>query len=130
MLALSVDEILGSIGHCDGRLSPEAGPGMCMAKYRNRYFLVGILLVLLGIQFRMIDSFVLNESTTRVLAKVTKTEIVADNSTFGSFVSAFTPAPTKRVTPPRWTGLAMIAAGAVICFHAFSIPKQGDGASS
>ena len=32
-----------------------------MSITRNRYFLAGILLILLGIQFRMIDSFVLKE---------------------------------------------------------------------
>ncbi len=36
-----------------------------MSMYRNRYFLLGVLLLLLGIQFRMVDSFVLNESATR-----------------------------------------------------------------
>lgn len=93
-----------------------------MSKYRHRYFLLGILLVLLGVQFRMIDSFVLNEKATRVLAKVTQTK-VASESTFGSWMSVVSGPPMKRVTPPRWIGLVMIAAGAVICFHAFSIPK-------
>jgi hypothetical protein len=95
-----------------------------MSKYRHRYFLFGILLVLLGIQFRMLDSFVLNEKATRALANVTKTQTVADNSPFGSVMGWITPAPKKRVTPPRWIGLAMIAFGAIACFHALAIPKQ------
>ncbi|NND99318.1 MAG: hypothetical protein HKN47_18520, partial [Pirellulaceae bacterium] len=57
-----------------------------MSKYRNRYFLLGILLMLTGAQFRMIDSFVLNEPTTKVLAKVTRSSPVADNSTMGSLI--------------------------------------------
>ncbi len=32
---------------------------------RNRYFMIGILLFLLGMQFRMVESFVLNETSTR-----------------------------------------------------------------
>ena len=63
-----------------------------MSKYRHRYFLFGILLVLLGIQFQMLDSFVLNEKATRALANVTKTQTVADNSTFGSIMSWVAPA--------------------------------------
>ncbi len=93
-----------------------------MSRYRNRYFLAGILLVLLGIQFRMVQSFVLNESTTRVLAKVTRTQVVADNTIFGGLMNRVTGPPRKRVTPPRWFGLAMICIGTVICFHSFAIP--------
>lgn len=95
-----------------------------MSKYRNRYFLSGILLLLLGIQFRMVDSFVLNETTTKVLAKVTRTKTVADNSMFGGLIRSVAPAPTKRVTPPRWFGLALIAIGSVVCFHSFAIPAH------
>ncbi len=94
-----------------------------MSMYRNRYFLLGILLLLLGIQFRMVDSFVLNERATRTLARVTKSTPVADNSGMSSFMMSVYPKPTKRVQPPRWIGLAMIAVGSVISLHALSIPR-------
>ena len=92
--------------------------------YRNRYFLAGVLLVLLGVQFRMVNSFVLNESTTRMLARVTKSTPVADNSSMTNFIVSVHPRPMKRVTPPRWLGLAMIAMGAVITCHAVVIPRH------
>ena len=98
-----------------------------MSKYRNRYFLFGILLLLGGAQFRMIDSFLLNESTTRVLAKVTKTSPVADNSMMGNIFWKVAPTPRKRIQPPRWLGLAMIAMGSVIGFHALAIPRYRGG---
>ena len=94
-----------------------------MSMYRNRYFLAGILLVLLGIQFRMIDSFVLNESATRVLARVTK-KTTADTSGMSSMLMNVYPTQTQRIEPPRWLGLAMIAVGAVISFHAIAIPRH------
>ncbi len=95
-----------------------------MSMYRNRYFLAGVLLVLLGIQFRMVDSFVLNEPTTRALARVTKSTPVADNSNMTSFLMTVHPKPMKRVTPPRWLGLAMITVGAVVSCHALAIPRH------
>lgn len=95
-----------------------------MSMYRNRYFLTGILLILLGVQFRMVQSFVLNEPTTRVLAKVTKDTAVADQSTMSSLMMTVHPKPMKRVTPPRWLGLSLIAIGAVISCHAVVIPKS------
>jgi hypothetical protein len=99
-----------------------------MSMYRNRYFLLGILLLLLGVQFRMVESFVLNESATRALARVTKQSAVADNSGMGAMLMQIYPNPTKRVEPPRWLGLSMIAIGAVISCHALAIPgphRQG-----
>jgi len=93
-----------------------------MSMYRNRYFLAGILLILLGIQFRMVDSFVLNEPTTRIVTRVSKKVKLADNSMMSNII----PRSTKRVQPPRWLGLAMITVGAVISCHAIAIPRHGD----
>lgn len=94
-----------------------------MSMYRNRYFLLGTLFILLGVQFRMVDSFVLNESATRALARVSEETSVADNSTMSNLMLQIYPKPTKKVTPPRWLGLAFIAVGAVMGCHAVSIPK-------
>jgi hypothetical protein len=94
-----------------------------MSMYRNRYFLAGVLLILLGIQFRMVHSFVLNEQATRVLARVSKSTPVADNSSMTSFWMNVYPNPKKRVELPRWIGLAMIATGVVISCHALAIPR-------
>jgi hypothetical protein len=98
-----------------------------MSIYRNRYFLLGILLILLGIQFRMVDSFVLNERTTRALARVTKSESVADQTGMTSVMMFVYPNPKKRVEPPRWLGLAMIAVGSVVTLHALAIPRHQGG---
>ena len=95
-----------------------------MSMYRNRYFLLGTLLILLGVQFRMIDSFVLNESTTRVLAKISKQTSIADNSAMSNLMMQLNPKPMKRVEPPRWLGLALLAVGAVISCHAIAIPRH------
>ncbi len=95
-----------------------------MSMYRNRYFLAGILLILVGIQFRMVDSFVLNESATSALTRVSKTVTVADNSGMNSLMMSVYPTQRKRVEPPRWLGLAMIAVGSIVACHAIAIPKS------
>ncbi len=98
-----------------------------MSMYRNRYFLAGVLLILLGVQFRMVHSFVLSEPATRVFARVTKSTPIADNSTMTNLWLQVAPRPTKRIEPPRWLGLAMIAVGAVVTCHALAIPRhRGD----
>lgn len=95
-----------------------------MSLYRNRYFLAGMLFILLGIQFRMVHSFVLNDTATRVLAKVDAKRPGGQPKPMRDFFMQVAPNPTKRVTPPRWFGLSLIAAGAVITCHAVAIPKS------
>ncbi len=92
---------------------------------RARYFMVGILLILLGIQFRKVESVTLSEQTTRVLAKMTKQAPVASNApTMTSFLMQVHPNPKKRVAPPRWLGLALVAVGAVFSLHAMAMPRE------
>jgi hypothetical protein len=93
-----------------------------MSFYRNRYFLFGLLLILLGLQFRRVESFVLNEPATRMAAKITKTPIPGDDDVI---VQSLDPPITKRVTPPRWLGSCMIAVGSIVTLHALAIPKHG-----
>ncbi len=102
----------------------DEGNQRLMSMYRNRYFFAGILLILLGIQFRMVDSFVLNEPATRALARFSERTTVADNSGMSSLMMRVYPRPTKRIEPPRWLGLSMIALGAVISCHALAIPRH------
>jgi len=95
-----------------------------MKMTRNRYFLLGVLLILLGVQFRMVESFVLSPSTTRALARFGEKSSVATTDSFSTLMMQVTPNPTKRVAPPRWLGLALITVGSVISLHALAIPKS------
>ncbi|TVQ03776.1 MAG: hypothetical protein EA381_00910 [Planctomycetaceae bacterium] len=95
---------------------------------RNRYFLAGMLLILLGLQFRLVQSFVLNESATRTLIRVSKSNPVtaSESSALGNFIRDIAvPRPKKQVEPPRWLGLALVAIGAVVSLHAVALPKEG-----
>ena len=92
---------------------------------RKRLFLVGVLLILLGIQFRLVESFVLNEPTTRALARMSRNNPVASTENNTQFMMRFHPHPTKKIAPPRWLGLALIAVGTVLSLQSFAMPKQG-----
>ncbi len=91
---------------------------------RNRYFLAGVLLILLGIQFRLVESFVLNEPATRALARISRNSPVSASDTQTAFFMNLHPHPTKRIEPPRWIGLALITVGAVISLHSIAMPKN------
>ena len=90
---------------------------------RNRYFMFGILLLLLGIQFRMVQSFVLNETGTRALARITKdTQLASQDLTTNLYLRA-APSPRATIRTPHWLGWILLTAGGIIALHAMILPK-------
>lgn len=96
-----------------------------MALDRNRYFMFGIILFLLGVQFRMVDSFVLNEGSTRALQKIAKQAKVADsNGAAANALMQASPSPKKTFKHPPWLGFILLTAGGVMSLHALVLPKS------
>lgn len=87
---------------------------------RNQFFMVGIFLLLLGVQFRLVDSATLNEKTTRFLANHT-------SSTATTSITSFLPgsAVKKTVHPPQWIGWALMSIGGVCILHSLAMKKPG-----
>ena len=91
---------------------------------RNQWMMIGLVVLALGIQFRMVDSFVLNEKTTEIIAKrLNKTDTVA--MTFMPGLVSSAPASQRVIKPPRWLGFMMISVGVVLCLHSLAMPKPG-----
>ncbi len=90
---------------------------------RNRYFMLGVVLFLLGIQFRMVDSFVLNEYTTKALHRFAqKTQIANSNAATDLYVEVASPKKTLKV--PKWIGFVFLTTGGVIALHAMVLPRR------
>ena len=90
---------------------------------RNQFFLGGLVLLFLGIQFRMMDSFTLNEKTTRFLASRMQEKSI----TPAAIVGVNNPAARKVVQPPQWLGYALLSIGSVLILHSLAMPKPGGG---
>ncbi len=90
---------------------------------RNHYFLAGLVVLFLGIQMRMVDSFVLSSESTRFLAtKFTN----APGAGIATMVPAGSNAgPRKTLRPPEWLGWALISVGSVLVLHSLAMPKPG-----
>ena len=90
---------------------------------RNRYFMFGVVLFLLGLQFRLVDSFVLNENSTRALHRFSqRSNIIDSNLATNVYMQVGT--PKKSLRPPNWLGFVLLSVGGVICLHAMVLPRR------
>ena len=90
---------------------------------RNQYFFLGIVILLLGLQVRVVSAFVLNEDATRFLAERTLSS--AAEGTVVSLASDSGALPNKVIRPPEWLGWCLISVGAVLILHSLAMPKPG-----
>ncbi|TWT30118.1 hypothetical protein [Blastopirellula retiformator] len=95
---------------------------------RNQYFMIGLIVLALGIQFRVVESVTLTEEASSFIAK----RIVKQQAASGEIPPAFVPAAesqatsTKRtINPPEWLGWALISVGGVLILHSLAMQKPG-----
>ena len=89
---------------------------------RNQYFFLGIVFILVGLQLRMVSSYVLNEHATRFLAERTQS---SSSTTMVSFSSDMGALPKKVINPPEWLGWCLVSVGAVLILHSMAMKKPG-----
>jgi hypothetical protein len=92
---------------------------------RHHYFFAGLLVLFLGVQFRTIEAFVLNEKSTNFIADKLGKSPVEEGTALRRFFPADGPLPRKTVRPPDWLGWCMISVGAVLILHSLAMPKPG-----
>lgn len=92
---------------------------------RNQYFLAGLVLLFLGVQFRMIDAVVLTPQCAKLLGRETGTPVAtAGDSTVGLVrAEATASAPSRDFQPPEWLSWALISVGAVLILHSWAMPR-------
>jgi len=83
---------------------------------RHSILLAGLLLFLAGVQFRLVTSFTLNERSSH---------FVAARMGAGEQPMSWQAPPLRKVVePPRWLGLALMSAGAVLSVRGLTL-KSG-----
>ena len=93
---------------------------------RNQFMLIGVVLLFLGIQLRMVDSYVLTESSARFLAKQTQAERASAFPLPAAMTApSLLPAQHRRIQPPRWLSWAFISAGVILSLHSLAMKKPG-----
>ena len=89
---------------------------------RNQYFFIGVVCLLLGLQFRAVSSYVLTEDATRFLAERLQSE---SDGAWLNLSSDLGAAPQKVLYPPEWLGWCTISIGAVLILHSLAMKKPG-----
>ena len=97
---------------------------MAMDIDRNRYFMFGVILFLLGLQFRLVDSFVLNENSTRALHRFVQKANIADSNVATNVYVQVASSPKKNFRPPNWLGFVLLTVGGVMSLHAMVLPRR------
>ena len=90
---------------------------------RNQYFFLGVVVVLMGCQFRVVSEFVLTEEATRFVA-----ERMSSSSSDGAMAALSADVgvgPQKVFHPPEWLGWCLISVGAVLILHSLAMPRPG-----
>lgn len=90
----------------------------------TRLFFIGVITLLLGLQFRFVETFVFNERASRVLSERKQLASLFDDAprvetSYSDFDYDWDLKPVanvtrRRLTPPRWIGWSLLSAGAVL----------------
>lgn len=92
---------------------------------RNQYFMAGMVILFLGIQLRLVDSYVLNDKCSEVIAKRMRNAPAAEMAATSLLPQAIRPVPKHTITPPTWIGWALLSAGGVLILHSLAMKKPG-----
>lgn len=80
---------------------------------RHHILVVGLVLFMAGVQFRLVESFTLNERSTRLVA--------AEMGGSPGQAAWQAAAGHRVIEPPRWLGLALMSVGAVMAVKSLSL---------
>jgi uncharacterized protein YqcC (DUF446 family) len=90
---------------------------------RNQFFFAGLVLLALGIQLRMVESFELTPDLTQLLAEQSGHPLASVNAGTAAVSPSQKPIATKTVRPPQWLGWALVSIGATLIMHSMAMKR-------
>src|SRR4051812_34225908 len=86
---------------------------------RPQIYMAGLIVLLLGLQLRLVNAIVLNDQTTKIIAERFESHETA--STMPNWFAANVPVSKKTITPPKWMGWSLLSIGGVMVLHSLAL---------
>jgi hypothetical protein len=88
---------------------------------RNHYLAIGVVVLLLGLQLRIVESYTLNDKVSKVISA----RFTGSSPGAGAILPAAGPSPRKVLHPPVWLGWCLLSVGSVLVLHSLAMKKPG-----
>jgi hypothetical protein len=95
---------------------------------RNQYLMAGLVVLMLGIQLRLVEGFVLNERATSFLhqrVQAMRGQPMASASESATLLASPLPGTRHTVYPPNWLGWSFVSVGSVLILYSLALKKPG-----
>ena len=92
---------------------------------RNQFFMAGVVLFLLGVQFLQIESVELKEQIATFIAERTDHPLISVSSQTPALTPLTGAAINRVIHPPEWLGWMFLSFGIVGILHSLAMPKSG-----
>lgn len=90
---------------------------------RNQFFFLGIMVLLLGLQFRCVETYVLSQEATEFLAKRVGDPATSTSASLLSITPGQSGAVRKVIQPPDWIAWCLMSIGAVFMLHSLAMKR-------
>ena len=88
---------------------------------RQQYMMIGLILLFVGIQFRMFDSYVLTDEASAFIEE--RFSKIQQQDPMTSFWVTNAPRPPRTLRPPQWVGWALLSLGGVLVMHSLALKQ-------
>jgi len=92
---------------------------------RNQYFFAGLLLLLMGLECNLVDTFTLSAEFTQFLADRASHPMASVSATTQTVFQTESPPIQKTWRPPEWLGWSLMSLGSVLILHSWAMKKPG-----
>lgn len=90
---------------------------------RNQCFLIGMVVLYLGIQFRMVETVEFTPEFTKILADRSGHPLAAASDLVTGILNQPTKLPPKVYRPQDWIGYSLLSMGSVLILHSLTMRK-------